>query len=378
MKIALSLLSGIGYGGITYFRNLIPALARAEKSNVYHIFLPKNHELLSIVKQNNFMFHTVSFNTGSSLKRFLWEQFIFPLEIKRHGIDILFTAKNGNVLFAPCKTVISIRNVEPLCFQQYKNDWKLNVFSWLRRMNTLISARKADRIVAVSEAAKNRLTELIPQVENKVDIVYNGNPYNTCHQAKITEQPISDRYILSASKFVTYANQLNLIKGYAILTERMKDLPPLWLAGGVFDKKYFKEIQKYVFEYKLDRKIIFLGLVSHKRLSELYQSAYAFIFPSTLEACPQTLIEAMDIGLPIATSVTPPMPEICQQAAVYFNPYDPGEIAEKLEQILINPLLRENLQKNTSERVRFFSWDKSAEQLIRVFEKVLIAKTIQD
>jgi glycosyltransferase involved in cell wall biosynthesis len=153
----------------------------------------------------------------------------------------------------------------------------------------------------------------------------------------------------------------------------MKDPPPLWLAGGVLDKQYFKEIQKFVFEHQLDDKIKFLGLVSHERLSELYQSARAFIFPSTLEACPQTLIEAMASGVPIATSNIPPMPEICQQAAVYFDPSDPGEIAKKIEQLIMDPLLCVTLQKYASERIQFFSWDKSAEQLIRVFEKVIIS-----
>lgn len=370
MKITLSLLSGLSYGAVTYFRNLIPALARQDKFNQYHIFLPAGHELLTQVNQDNFVFHEVHFDTKYSFLRHFWEQFILPCKINIYNIDILFTAKNTNVFLASCKTIISIRNMEPLCFEQYKNNWKLNIFSWLRRINTMISVRKATRIIAVSKAARNRLIELIPRAESKIDIIYNGNPLTSTIQQTPCKHQDTLRYLLTASKFVAYANQLNLLKGYALLSERMNDLPPLWLAGGVLDKQYYKRIQKFVTKRNLQDQIKFLGLVAHERLSELYQHALAFVFPSTLEACPQTLIEAMASGVPIAASHTPPMPEICQQAAIYFDPYNPQDIADKIEQVLKDSELRVKLHKCASERVQFFSWDKTAEQLMRVFRNV--------
>lgn len=369
MKIALSLLSGLSYGAVTYFRNLIPALARQDKSNQYHIFLPAGHELLTQVNQNNFVFHEVHFDPRLSFLRHFWEQFVLPFEIKRCNIDILFTAKNANVLFAPCKTVISIRNMEPLCFERYKNDWKLNIFSWLRRINTMISARKADRIIAVSEAVQKRLTELIPRVENKIDIIYNGNSIPRRDMEPPGEEA-RENFLLSASKFVAYANQLNLVRAYCLLRERGQDLPPLWFAGGVHDKIYFEKVAKEVREKYLEDKIRFLGLVAHEELLELYCRAHAFIFPSTLEACPHTLIEAMTCGVPVATSHTPPMPEICGEGAVYFDPMNIQDMAEKIDLVVRDENLRETLKRLGRERGGFFDWDRTASSLIQVFKKV--------
>lgn len=369
IKVALSLLSGISYGGVTYFHNLIPALARTDKINEYHIFVPARHPVLESVKQDNFIFHECSLNIRSPFARFFWEQCILPGVARKIKVDVIFTAKNANIILAPCKTITSIRNMEPLCYQQYRNDWKLNIFSCMRRVMTVVSIRKADRIVAVSCAVKERLEKLFPSVNKKIDVVYNGNPVPG--DFLISSIAIGKPYLLCASKFVAYANQLNLVKGYARLFSKNKDIPELWLAGGVLDHKYFREIKRFIEENNLKEKIVFLGLVSHNRLLELYSGATAFVFPSTLESCPQTLIEAMTFGIPIASSSVAPMPEVCQDAAAYFSPFDPEEIADKIEAVIFDEKTRSALKSNSLERCRFFDWNKTASELINIFQKAV-------
>lgn len=369
IRIALSLLSGISYGGVTYFRNLIPALAKMDKINEYHIFVPANHPLLKNIKQDNFIFHECSLNIRLPFARFFWEQCILPNVARKIKIDVIFTAKNANILLAPCKTITSIRNTEPLCYQHYKNDWKLNIFSWMRRVMTVISVRKSDRVVAVSYAVKQRLEKLFPSVNDKIDVVYNGNPVPK--DFLISSEAIGKPYLLCVSKFVAYANQLNLIKGYSRLFSKGKDIPELWFAGGILDYKYFREIKKFIEENNLKEKIVFLGLVPHSHLLGLYTGATAFVFPSTLESCPQTLIEAMAFGIPIATSCIAPMPEICQEAAVYFSPFNPEDIANKIESVIFDEKTRSTLRNNSSKRCKFFDWNKTAQELISIFQKTV-------
>lgn len=371
MKIAMSLLSGISYGGVAYWRNLCPALARIDKINEYHIFVQKNHPLLHRVNQNNFIFHECNMNIKSAFMRLFWEQFILPFEIKKRKIDIMFTAKNANILFAPCKTIISIRNMEPLCYAWYKNYWKLNVFSRLRNILTKISIKKADKIIAVSKNTKNYLTENLPSAKEKIEVIYNGNPVVNSNKENQVNKKKGISFLFSSSKFVAYANQLNLIQGYEILNnKKMNDLPPLYLAGGVLDKIYYRKIKNFVNENKLTKKIKFLGLIPHESLVKLYSRATAFLFPSTLEACPQTLIEAMACGVPIAASNVPPMPEICENAAIYFDPFDKNDIAEKINLIITDENLQSRLKKTSLERAHFFDWEKTALNLIKVFQKV--------
>jgi len=309
-------------------------------------------------------------NIKSAFMRLFWEQFILPYEIKKRKIDIMFTAKNANILFAPCKTIISIRNMEPLCYARYKNHWKLNVFSRLRNILTKISIKKADKIIAVSKNTKSYLMENLPSAEEKIEVIYNGNPIiNSDKENQVnTKEKIS--FLFSSSKFVAYANQFNLIQGYEILNKKMNDLPSLYLAGGILDKIYFRKIKNFVKANKLTKKIKFLGLIPHESLVKLYSKATAFLFPSTLEACPQTLIEAMACGVPIAASNVPPMPEICENSAIYFDPFDKNDIAEKISLIVTDENLQSRLKKTSLERAHFFDWEKTALNLIKIFRKV--------
>lgn len=367
MRVAISLFSGVSYGGLTYFQKLIPALATVDQKNEYHLFVPQGHLLVRQVRQDNFIFHECMRNNQSALKRFLWEQFVFPRELKKHKADVLFTAKNLNVFLAPCKTIISLRNMEPLAYHEYDNDWKLNVASWLKWQLTKWSVRKSDHIVAVSEAVKDRLLDKFSGIEKRVSMVYNGNPAPQLAGAR--GGPILP-FILSASKFVAYANQLNLLRGYSQLVEKNSDTPPLWFAGGVHDKKYFKKVQQFVKDNKLEARVKFLGLVPHDKLLELMRQAWAFVFSSTLESCPHTLIEAMACGVPIATSTTPPMPEICADAAVYFNPHNPADIAQAVERVIRDEAVREDLRRKGPTRAQNFTWEKTARGLLYIFQRI--------
>ncbi|MBI5134666.1 glycosyltransferase family 4 protein [Candidatus Uhrbacteria bacterium] len=366
MNIAMTLLSGVGYGGVTYFANLIPALAANDKKNHYHLFVSKGHPLVKAVQQDNIIFHECVKQRPSMLKRFLWEQTMLPFELKRNRIDILFTAKNLNIFFAPCKTIISIRNAEPFAYREYENNWRLTILLWVKWQFTRWSVWRADHTVAVSQAVKDRLTARLPGIGKNVSVVYNGNPV----PPDVPVQTGSLDVILSASKFVAYANQLNLLKGYAQLRQMNPNVPPLWLAGGIHDKSYFRKIQKFISDHSLEQSVKFLGLVPHTRLLELMRQARSFVFPSTLESCPHTLIEAMACHVPIAASCTPPMPEIGQDAILYFDPQDPNDIAATMKRLLDDAPAAQQRVRSARARADTFTWANTARGLLRVFERV--------
>jgi len=363
----MSTLSGVSYGGITYFKRFIPELAKIDASNEYHIFVPKGDRLSKAIQQENFHFHECPLSTHSPILRMLWEQCILPGKVKKNRIDIFFTAKNANILFAPCKTIVAIRNMEPLCYREYKNHWQLNPFSWLRGELTKISVKRADRVITVSQFAKSVIERICPGIGERTEVVYNGGVRNPVQSDSDNGKP---PLLLSSSKFVAYANQLSLVEAYALLCRRRADVPPLWLAGGVLDTVYFQKVRRLIEEENLSDRIKILGLIPHGQLLQLYAQATAFVFPSTLEACPHTLIEAMAHGLPIAAAQTEPMPEICKDAAAYFDPFKSEDIADKMEAVLFDDGLRERLQRASLERCRFFDWEKTARAMVDVFSRV--------
>jgi glycosyltransferase involved in cell wall biosynthesis len=369
MKIGLSTLSGISYGGITFFSNLIPALERIDKSNDYIIFTTKEGKEKFQNSNEKFRYIIVSEIVRNVLMRFFWEQFVLPFRLKKMSIDVYYTAKNINIFLSPVKTVIAIRNMEPFFYKKYSNNIFLNIVSSMRNYLTRISMIKAHKIIAVSEFTKKYIKNNYPHIKHKLHVVYNGNPVSLKSQNKQKRINIKVKYILTASKFVTYANQLSLLKGYNYLNHHGVNLPPLWMAGGVHDKTYFNKVNTYIINNKLTEKVKILGLVDHSELIKLYLNATAFIFPSTLEACPHTLIEVMACQVPMAISNLDPMPEICNDAAIYFNPFKKEEIAQSIKRLLFEDKLRMQLSEASLKRARFFNWEKSAEALVEVLEK---------
>ncbi|SVE58348.1 uncharacterized protein METZ01_LOCUS511202, partial [marine metagenome] len=228
MKIALSTLSGISYGGVTFYINLIPALSRADISNQYIIFSTKKGNQLFGINNRNFKCVIVNNIVKYPIFRFFWEQCVLPFKLKKMNIDIYYSAKNINILFSPVKTIIAIRNMEPFFYKQYINRLSLNIYSFLRYYFTRISMIRANKIIVVSEYTKKYLGQNYPNIKHKLHLVYNGNPVliESRNNKKIYQ--VKGDYILTASKFVPYANQLSLLKGYNYLNNQIDDLPPLW------------------------------------------------------------------------------------------------------------------------------------------------------
>ena len=102
----------------------------------------------------------------------------------------------------------------------------------------------------------------------------------------------------------------------------------------------------------------------------LFGNARCFVFPSRLEACGTVLIEALACGTPILCNRIRPLTDICGEAAVFFDGEDPGDIADKLLEVLGDRALREKLASQGPARAAHFSWRQGAEKMYQVFEEL--------
>jgi glycosyltransferase involved in cell wall biosynthesis len=365
MKIAMSLLSGIGYGGVTYFSNLLPELARFDQKNEYHFFVPKKHTLPAQVRGENIFFHECIDENPSAIKRFFWEQCVFPFLLSRLNIDVVYTAKNMNIFFAPCVRIIAMRNMEPFRYRRYPQSWRRWALNTIKFWLSRLSIWRANGIVCVSKAVCDA-TRIYHNMQTKTAIIYNGNPVKNTGDRTAQRTP----FLLTASKFISYAQQIELLHGYAALKKRLPSVPPLWFAGGVHDARYFAKVQRTVTDLGIQDSTRFLGLIPQERLFSLYRNATVFVFPSTLESCPHTLIEAMACGAPIATTRVAPMPEICGDAALYFDVYRPDDIAEKIALLLEDTEHARTLAERGVDRASAFTWERTAKELIAFFTTV--------
>ncbi len=114
-----------------------------------------------------------------------------------------------------------------------------------------------------------------------------------------------------------------------------------------------------------------LGFVPDDDLPALYTGATAFVFPSLIEGFGLPVLEAMRCGTPVLTSNVSSLPEVGGDAVIYVNPHDTEEIAASLQRLAEQPDLCHSLQERGSLQSRQFSWRRTADQTLRVYEAFL-------
>jgi glycosyltransferase involved in cell wall biosynthesis len=103
-----------------------------------------------------------------------------------------------------------------------------------------------------------------------------------------------------------------------------------------------------------------IGYVSDQELRALYESAGCFVFPSFYEGFGLPPLEAMCCGCPVVASRAASLPEICGEAAIYFDPKSPEDIAEKIDKVMSNARLRAEMGNDGKRRATAFSWESCA------------------
>jgi glycosyltransferase involved in cell wall biosynthesis len=364
-RVGIVALSAAAYGGETYFRSVLPWLDRLGGDAEYLVFtrdrrfasLPLPHGRVRLIELPRVR--------ASTLKRLLWEQLVLPMLVRTLGIDVVYTANNVGIFAAPCPFVISIRNMEPLAADLRGMPRRLQGRLVTLRMLTHVSLRRASRIIAVSEYVRDHILGLgVPT--DKVRVVYHGvdvPPPSIDGEGVANE--LKAGFILSAAKFVRYANTETLIRGYHAM-RASGVTKTLLIAGGSWDPAYEAEIRGLVRALDLEHSVRFLGYVAHSKVLALLRRATLFIFPSTLEACPFTLLEAMACGATILTTRAGPMPEFCKDGARYFDPFDSRLLAQEAIALLREPAERYRLATVARSRASLYQWEDSVPALLAV------------
>ena len=117
-----------------------------------------------------------------------------------------------------------------------------------------------------------------------------------------------------------------------------------------------------------------LGDVPHEKLPILYSGAYIFVFPTLYEGFGLPPLEAMACGVPVCMSRLPVLKEVAGNAAAYFDPYDPYNMADILGSMFHNLDRYEDLREKGPKRASEFSWERTAEQTLAVYREVLDQK----
>jgi len=139
-------------------------------------------------------------------------------------------------------------------------------------------------------------------------------------------------------------------------------------ARNIFYQRFLKKVEKL----KAKKYVNFIGFVPDEELVAIYQHAEAFVFPSLIEGFGLPGLEAMACGLPVLVSDIPVFREIYKEAIVYFNPFSPADLAEKIKKISKDKKLKEKLRLKAKKLISSYSWEKMARKTIKIYRDLEI------
>ena len=237
MNIAILGLTATSYGSQTYLQNLLPHLARLDRSNHYEVFLPASNAHCLDVRQPNFHVHSRRLTPESGILRVLWEQLVLPWILRARRVDAVYTTHSMAILLLSTPSVIIMQNVEPFFTGQFPNPLHLRARLWLLRVMMEMSLRRTPGIIAISEWEKEFLVEHFHLPPDKIIVSYPGvadgfRPPAPGSAASLRERlGIEPPYILSVTRLAGYGNLLNLARAYACLVKAGKVSMPLVVPG---------------------------------------------------------------------------------------------------------------------------------------------------
>ena len=131
------------------------------------------------------------------------------------------------------------------------------------------------------------------------------------------------------------------------------------------DMKLVKKSKNYP-----DR-IIFTGLVSDKDLKQYFRQADVFVFPSLYEGFGFPPLESMAAGTPVISSNAASIPEVCGDAALYFDPYDIDDMAEKILKMISDQSVKTEYIKRGKKQIKEYTWEKTTSQTFDIIQNLL-------
>ena len=368
MKIGLDI-SQIVYGtGVSvYTKNLIEALLRVDKENEYNLFFSSLRQNLGQklkFKSQNYNLKVKSFKIPPSLLEPLWNLLhIIPVENFLGPIDVFHSSDWTQ----PPTKAAKVTTIHDFGFIKYPDTAHPKIKAVMTRRFKWIK-REVDLIIAVSQATKKDIVEILGIPAEKIRVIYEGvsEDVKQIKEQKIIEEVkkkygIKGAYLLSVATLEPRKNLKRIIKAFSLL--KKKDLSLVIVGKSGWDE----EISQWALKNK-DQKIIFTGYVSHDDKVAFYSGATCFVFPSLYEGFGLPILEAMKCGCPVVTSNVSSMPEVAGEAGILVDPLNVKSIAEGINQAIKN---RQELIKKGFAQVKKFSWEKTARETLRVYKEVV-------
>ncbi len=301
----------------------------------------------------------------------VWFEIVIPFILRRIKADLFLSPDGYLSLMSGIKQIAVIHDLN---FEHYPNDLpRIEIWYYTRFFPRY--AKKACRIITVSDYSKRDIVETYRIDAEKIDVVYNGVGEIFAPLSLIEKEHCKKTYTNSEPYFIYIGsihprkNLANLFMGFDRFKKETHSPFKLVLVGN--RKWWTAEINRVYEQLHFKKDVIFLGRQETAVLHHLIASAEALTYVSYHEGFGIPILEAFASETAVITSNITSMPEVAGDAALYVNPFSPESIADAMESIYREKGLKEQLIKKGNERVKHFSWQKTADLVWQSIEKSL-------
>jgi glycosyltransferase involved in cell wall biosynthesis len=297
-----------------------------------------------------------------------WQRAVeLPLYSRRLDLDVLHVPFNFLPLFR-CRKVVTIHDLPFL----HLPETHLRLERARMVLLTRLAARRADHVLTVSEFTKRDIVAAYGVDPARITVTPNAADADVFHPVDDAARAAFRRsrgldfdYLLFVGTLQPRKNLPVLIEAYARLRARGRRDHHLVLVG----RKgwLYDDVFRAVRERGLEDVVHHVDAVQAQALTGFYNAATALVMPSRWESFGVPIVEAMSCGCPVVCSTAAAMPEVCGDAALPFHPDSPEELADQLERLLDDGVLRRDLVHRGFANAARFTWDESAARVRAVY-----------
>ncbi len=352
-------------GTSTYTHELVQQLRRLGGADDQVILFARNQRMAGG------SYHDISYS--ERLANYLYKEYRLPHDLANCKIDVYHSPRDMGLpspAKLPCPSVMTLHDIILIRLgRDYYSRSRAKLYE--RRLRA--RAREADHVITVSNFSRRDIIDWCGISENRISVVYDGVSEKF---RQVTDEDelaragarygLPPRFVLALGSTEPRKNIRAAIEAYAILKQAR---PEVRLAVTGID--YCRLPPGKAFAGLDLEGVIFTGYVNDGDMPAVYNLAEAFLFPSLYEGFGLPPLEAMACGTPVVASDMASIPEVTGDAAVLVDPCGAADMAAALEMVLGSASLRQELAIKGLARAKEFSWERTAAETRKIYEKVV-------
>ncbi len=302
-----------------------------------------------------------------------WYDVKIPAILKKYKADVFISCDGFCSLTTRVPQCVIIHDLSFLHFPLFNK----KSHSLFYKKYTAKFLNKASSIATVSEFSKLDIIKNYKIAPSKIDIIYSASK-EIFHPVSEEEKRITKNKYTESKDYFVYTgaihprkNLLNLLRAFSVFKNRQQSNLKLLLAGRLAWKydSFLENLKTY--KYKSD--VVMTGYLEEDELVKVIGSAYGLVYPSLLEGFGVPVLEAMGSEVPVITSSNSSMQEIAGNAALYADPQNYNDIADKMMLLYKDERLRKELIQNGKNIFSQYSWSRTADLLWQTIQKAYLS-----